>query len=131
MDYQVFLVSRMHEEWVHTRDNRRAVKVGQAATGGIITAAAAIMIAVFLGFVLDPNRAVKLFGIGLASAVFLDAFVLRTVLVPSLMHVFGRANWVFPRWLDRITPRVSVEPNEDVIPSQDPTDRPERELARV
>ena len=65
MDYQVFLVSRMHEEWVHTHDNRRAVKVGQAATGGIITAAAAIMIAVFLGFVLDPNRAVKLFGVGL------------------------------------------------------------------
>ena len=63
MDYRVFLVSRMHEEWVHTHDNRRAVKVGQAATGGIITAAAAIMIAVFLGFVLDPNRAVKLFGL--------------------------------------------------------------------
>ena len=69
MDYQVFLVSRMHEEWVHTRDNRRAVQVGQAATGGIITAAALIMIAVFLGFVLDPNRAVKLFGVGLAGAV--------------------------------------------------------------
>ena len=131
MDYQVFLVSRMHEEWVHTRDNRRAVTVGQAATGGIITAAAAIMIAVFLGFVLDPNRAVKLFGLGLASAVFIDAFVLRTILVPSLMHMFGRANWAFPRWLDRITPRVSVEPADDVGPSSDPHDRPERELARV
>jgi RND superfamily putative drug exporter len=131
MDYQVFLVSRMHEEWVHTHDNRRAVKVGQAATGGIITAAAAIMIAVFLGFVLDPNRAVKLFGVGLAGAVLIDAFILRTVLVPSLMHMFGRANWAFPRWLDRITPRVSVEPADNVDPSVNPHDRPERELARV
>jgi len=131
MDYQVFLVSRMHEEWVHTHDNRRAVKVGQAATGGIITAAAAIMIAVFLGFVLDPNRAVKLFGVGLAGAVLIDAFILRTVLVPSLMHMFGRANWAFPRWLDRITPRVSVEPADKVDPSEDPHHRPPRELARV
>jgi RND superfamily putative drug exporter len=121
----------MHEEWVHTHDNRRAVKVGQAATGGIITAAAAIMIAVFLGFVLDPNRAVKLFGVGLAGAVLIDAFILRTVLVPSLMHMIGRANWAFPRWLDRITPRVSVEPADNVDPSVDPHDRPPRELARV
>jgi RND superfamily putative drug exporter len=131
MDYQVFLVSRMHEEWVHTRDNRRAVRVGQAATGGIITAAAIIMIAVFLGFVLDPNRAVKLFGVGLAGAVFLDAFVLRTVLVPSLMHLLGRSNWWFPRWLDRITPHVSVEPADEVAVSAGPDDEPERELERV
>jgi len=67
----------------------------------------------------------------LASAVFIDAFVLRTILVPSLMHMFGRANWAFPRWLDRITPHVSVEPADDVGPSADPHDRPERELARV
>ena len=116
---------------MHTHDNRRAVKVGQAATGGIITAAAAIMIAVFLGFVLDPNRAVKLFGVGLAGAVLIDAFILRTVLVPSLMHMFGRANWAFPRWLDRITPRVSVEPADNVDPAEDPHHRPPRELARV
>jgi len=103
MDYQVFLVSRMHEEWVHSRDNRRAITVGQAETGGIITAAAFIMITVFFGFILDPNRGVKLFGAGLASAVFLDAFVLRTVLVPSLMHMFGKANWFFPKALDKIT----------------------------
>jgi RND superfamily putative drug exporter len=112
MDYQVFLVSRMHEEWVHTRDSERAVTVGQAETGGIITAAALIMIAVFLGFLLTPGRPIKIFGTGLASAVFLDAFILRTMLVPALMHLFGRANWYFPRWLDRITPRVSVEPPE-------------------
>jgi putative drug exporter of the RND superfamily len=112
MDYQVFLVSRMHEEWVRSKDNRRAVTLGQGETGGIITAAALIMIAVFLGFLLTPGRPIKIFGFGLASAVFLDAFILRTMLVPSLMHIFGKANWYFPRWLDRITPRVSVEPPE-------------------
>jgi RND superfamily putative drug exporter len=114
MDYQVFLVSRMHEEWVHTGDNRRAITVGQARTGGIITAAALIMIAVFSGFVLGDNRIIKLLGIGLASAVFLDAFLLRTIAVPSLMHLVGRANWYFPRWLDKIVPRVSVEPPEEL-----------------
>jgi RND superfamily putative drug exporter len=109
MDYQVFLVSRMHEEWLHTKDNHRAVTVGQGETGGIITAAAFIMIAVFAGFIIDPNRIVKLLGIGLASAVFLDAFVVRTFLVPSLMHIIGKSNWYFPKWLDRIVPQVSIE----------------------
>jgi RND superfamily putative drug exporter len=113
MDYQVFLVSRMHEEWVHTKSNKRAVAVGQAETGGIITAAALIMIAVFVGFLLSPGRPIKLFGTGLASAVFLDAFVLRTMLVPSLMHLVGNANWFFPQWLHRITPQVSVEPPDE------------------
>jgi RND superfamily putative drug exporter len=113
MDYQVFLVSRMHEEWVHTKSNKRAVTVGQAETGGIITAAAIIMIAVFLGFLLTPGRPIKIFGLGLASAVFLDAFILRTMLVPSLMHIFGKSNWAFPKWLDRITPRLSVEPPDE------------------
>jgi len=113
MDYQVFLVSRMHEEWVHTNSNKRAVSVGQAETGGIITAAALIMIAVFLGFLLTPGRPIKLFGLGLGSAVFLDAFVLRTMLVPSIMHIVGKANWFFPKWLERVTPRVSVEPPDE------------------
>jgi RND superfamily putative drug exporter len=112
MDYQVFLVSRMHEEWVHTKDNKRSVTFGQAETGGIITAAAIIMIAVFLGFLLTPGRPIKIFGTGLASAVFLDAFILRTMLVPALMHLFGKSNWFFPKWLEKITPRVSVEPPE-------------------
>ncbi|MCW2524565.1 MAG: putative integral rane export protein [Frankiales bacterium] len=118
MDYQVFLVSRMHEEWIHTGDNRKAISVGQAETGGIITAAAFIMIAVFGGFILGDNRVVKLIGIGLASAIFIDAFILRTILVPALMHLFGKANWYFPKWLDKITPQVSVEPPE-------PTDEPD------
>ncbi|HEY3926015.1 MAG TPA: MMPL family transporter [Acidothermaceae bacterium] len=119
MDYQVFLVSRMYEEWLHTHDNKRAVMVGQAETGSIITAAALIMIAVFGGFVLGDERAIKIFGIGLATAVFLDAFLLRTILVPSLMHVLGDRNWYLPKWLDRITPKVSFEPPEEPITEQD------------
>ncbi len=123
MDYQVFLVSRMHEEWVHTGDNRRAITVGQAETGGIITAAAIIMISVFGGFILGDSRVIKMFGIGLGGAVFLDAFVLRTVLVPSLMHLLGRSNWYFPKWLEWI-PRVSVEPaDEEFIVGDDEGER--------
>jgi len=113
MDYQVFLVSRMHEEWVHTHDNRHSVILGQATTGRVITAAAAIMISVFAAFVFGGQRVIAEFGIGLAAAVFLDAFVLRTVLVPSVMHLFGRANWWLPRAVDRRMPHLSVEPTED------------------
>jgi putative drug exporter of the RND superfamily len=133
MDYQVFLVSRMHEEWLHTRDNRRSITVGQGETGGIITAAAIIMIAVFGGFILGDARVIKLFGIGLATAVFLDAFVVRTVLVPSLMHLLGKSNWYFPRWLDRITPQVSIEaPDDDDSTEPDPAGPDgNRELAGV
>jgi RND superfamily putative drug exporter len=113
MDYQVFLVSRMHEEWVHTGDNEHAVTVGQATTGRVITAAAAIMISVFLAFVLGGQRVIAEFGVGLATAVFLDAVVIRTVLVPSVMHLFGRANWWLPAPVGRRLPHLSVEPVED------------------
>jgi len=117
MDYQVFLVSRMHEEWVHTRDNRRAVTFGQATTGRVITAAATIMICVFLAFVFGGQRTIAEFGVGLASAVLLDAFILRTLLVPALMHLFGNANWWLPGWIDRWLPHLSVEPaDEDAAP---------------
>jgi RND superfamily putative drug exporter len=109
MDYQVFLVSRMHEEWVHTGDNKRAVRVGQAETGRVITAAALIMMFVFGAFMLEGERVIAEFGIGLAVAVAIDAFLLRTVLVPALMHLFGSANWWLPGWLDRILPHLSVE----------------------
>jgi RND superfamily putative drug exporter len=112
MDYQVFLVSRMHEEWVHTRDNHQAVRIGQAETGRVITAAASIMILVFTSFVLGGQRVIEEFGIGLASAVLLDAFILRNFLVPAIMHRFGRANWWLPKWLDRILPHLAVEPVE-------------------
>jgi RND superfamily putative drug exporter len=111
MDYQVFLVSRMRVEWVSTRDNRRAIIMGQAATGRIITAAAAIMICVFGAFIFGGQRVVAQFGVGLATAVFLDAFVLRTILVPALMHVLGRSNWHLPRLIDRWLPHIAVEPS--------------------
>ncbi|MBM9503842.1 MMPL family transporter [Actinacidiphila acididurans] len=110
MDYQVFLVSRMYEEWRETRDNRVAVRVGLAETSRVINSAAVIMIAVFLAFVLSGDRLIAMFGIGLASAVALDAFVLRTLLVPALMHLLGAANWWLPGWLDRRLPRISIEP---------------------
>jgi putative drug exporter of the RND superfamily len=109
MDYQVFLVSRMHEEWVHTGDNRAAVRVGQAETGRVITAAATIMICVFLSFLLLGQRSIAEFGVGLAAAVALDAFVLRMLLVPSIMQMVGKANWWIPKWLDRVLPRLSIE----------------------
>ncbi|GAA4899431.1 MMPL family transporter [Streptomyces coeruleoprunus] len=112
MDYQVFLVSRMYEEWLETGDNRRAVRVGLAETSRVINSAAVIMIAVFLAFVLSGDRVIAMFGIGLAAAVALDAFVLRTLLVPALMHMLGGANWWLPRSLDRILPRISIEPPE-------------------
>src|SRR4051812_10335394 len=109
MDYQVFLVSRMHEEWVNTDDNAHSVRIGQAATGRVITAAATIMILVFGSFLLAGQRVIAEFGVGLASAVFLDAFILRTVLVPAVMHLIGKRNWWLPRGLDRALPRVAVE----------------------
>jgi putative drug exporter of the RND superfamily len=109
MDYQVFLVSRMHEEWANTEDNSHSVRIGQAATGRVITAAATIMILVFGSFLLAGQRVIAEFGVGLASAVFLDAFVLRTVLVPAVMHLIGDRNWWLPRGLERALPRVAVE----------------------
>ncbi|MBA2809177.1 MMPL family transporter [Streptomyces sp. KM273126] len=112
MDYQVFLVSRMYEEWLETGDNRRAVRVGLAETSRVINSAAVIMISVFLAFVLSGDRVIAMFGIALATAVALDAFVLRTLLVPALMHLLGGANWWLPRWLDRRMPRISIEPAE-------------------
>jgi RND superfamily putative drug exporter len=112
MDYQVFLVSRMYEEWLETGDNRRAVRIGLAETGRVINSAAVIMISVFLAFVLGGDRVIAMFGIALAAAVALDAFVLRTLLVPALMHLLGRANWWLPRRLDRALPRISIEPPE-------------------
>lgn len=109
MDYQVFLVSRMHEEWLRTGDNAASVRVGQAATARVITAAATIMIFVFLSFLLAGQRVIAEFGIGLASAVLLDAFILRTILVPAVMHMIGERNWWLPKGLDRALPRVAVE----------------------
>jgi RND superfamily putative drug exporter len=109
MDYEVFLVSRMHEQWLLKHDNRAAVTLGQAETGRVITAAAAIMILIFASFVLGGSIVIKQFGIGLAGAIIIDAFIVRTLLVPSLMHLLGKANWWLPGWLDRVIPHLSVE----------------------
>ena len=114
MDYQVFLVSRMHEEWLNTGSNREAIIRGQANTGRVISAAALIMICVFFSFSFGGQRVIAEFGIGLGGAVLVDAFVLRTVLVPALMHFIGDANWWMPKWLERVVPHVAVEATEDV-----------------
>ena len=121
MDYQVFLVSRMNEEWVHGRRNSDAVRTGHVETARVITAAATIMICVFLTFSFLGSRDVAEFGIGLAAAVALDAFILRTVLVPAAMHLFGNANWWLPRWLDRRLPHLAIE-------SPDPAGEPAQPL---
>jgi RND superfamily putative drug exporter len=112
MDYEVFLMSRIHEEWERTGDASEAVHRGLALTGRVITAAAAIMVTVFAAFMLGEDRVIKLFGLGLASAVFIDAVIIRSVLVPAIMQLLGKRAWWFPDWLDRILPKLHVEPDE-------------------
>jgi RND superfamily putative drug exporter len=109
MDYEVFLISRIREEHLKDGDTRRAVADGLAKTARVITAAAAIMVVVFLAFLAAPDVFLKLFGIGLASAIFLDATVVRMVLVPAVMQLLGGLNWWIPSWLERILPRLDVE----------------------
>jgi RND superfamily putative drug exporter len=109
MDYEVFLISRIHEEWTRRRDARAAVGSGLAATGRVITAAATIMICVFLSFLLGDQRALKLFGLSLATGVFVDAFVVRSLLLPSVLHLLGRRTWALPAWLDRRLPSIAIE----------------------
>jgi putative drug exporter of the RND superfamily len=109
MDYEVFLVSRIHEEWNRRRDASEAVVAGMASTGRVITAAATIMICVFMSFVFGADRVIKLFGLSLATAVFLDAFVIRSLLLPSVLELLGRRTWVLPGWLGRRLPSVAIE----------------------
>jgi RND superfamily putative drug exporter len=109
MDYEVFLVSRVQEEYLRTGDNSEAVARGLSVTTRVISAAAAIMVAVFISFALGDQRIVKEFGIGLATAIFLDATVVRLILVPSIMQLLGDANWWFPSWLDRLLPRIGLD----------------------
>src|SRR3984957_18377520 len=131
MDYQVFLVSRIHEEYIKSGgDNRMAVRNGLAATGKTITAAALIMILVFASFILGGQRVIKEFGIGLAGGVLVDAVIIRMAVVPSLMMMFGKANWWLPGWLDRILPHISVDADDlqaNELPGSGP--KPEPELA--
>jgi RND superfamily putative drug exporter len=110
MDYEIFLLSRVREDYLKHRDNGLAVANGVALTGRVITAAAAIMVAVFLSFVIGfPDRSIKLFGLGLAVAIFVDATLVRMVLVPATMELLGDLNWWLPKWLDRLLPRFRVE----------------------
>jgi len=110
MDYEVFLISRVHEEWVRRRDAHGAVVDGLAKTGRVITAAATIMICVFLSFGINDDRAVKLFGMSFAIAVFVDAFVVRSLLLPALLQLLGRRTWWLPAWLDGRMPHLAIEP---------------------
>jgi RND superfamily putative drug exporter len=109
MDYEVFLLSRIREEYLRLGDAREAVAVGVAKTARVITAAAGIMIAVFLGFVINPQPTVKMMGVGMAAAVFVDATVVRLLLVPAVMRYLGAAAWWLPKWLDRMLPHLDLE----------------------
>ena len=123
MDYEVFLISRIREEYLQTGDNATAVSHGLAATARVITAAAAIMVAVFGSFVLGQDRVIKEFGIGLATAILVDATIVRLVLVPATMELLGDRNWWMPKWLDRLLPNVNVEgPTDHPISSGSPAE---------
>jgi RND superfamily putative drug exporter len=124
MDYEVFLVSRMHEEWLKRRNNADAVNAGLAITGRTITSAAFIMIVVFSAFIATTDRSIKMVGLGMATAIALDSLIVRTMLVPAIMHTLGRANWYLPPWLERRLPHLDLD--DDTA-----TAAPERELVSV
>ena len=125
MDYEVFLVSRMHEEWTHTKDAKYAVQHGLAMTGRVVTAAAIIMIAVFGAFAIGNERALAMMGVGFAAAIFIDAFIIRLLLLPAVMHLAGPAMWWMPAWLDKRLPHLNIEPPEE----RATVEEPEREIA--
>jgi len=110
MDYEVFLISRIREEWDARHDASAAIREGIARTGRVITAAAAVMVAVFIAFALSGNRVLEMFGVGMASGVLLDALVIRMMLLPAVLQLLGRTTWALPRWLDRRMPHVAIEP---------------------
>jgi putative drug exporter of the RND superfamily len=122
MDYEVFLVSRIHEQWARGGDSRRAVSEGLALTGRVVTAAAAIMICVFLSFMLGENRVIKEFGLSLATAVFLDAVVVRCLLLPAVLDILGSATWSIPSWLDRLLPPLNIEGTATRLPPEEETE---------
>jgi len=119
MDYEVFLLSRIREEYDATGDNAESVARGMAATGRVITSAALIMTVVFLSFVANPSPLVKMMGLGLSTAIVLDATIVRMVVVPATMALMGRANWWLPGWLDRLLPQVGME-RDDVRDEPEP-----------
>jgi len=114
MDYEVFLLSRIRERFLVTHDNGSSVIYGIASTGRVITSAALIMISVFLGFVLGDDPAIKMFGLGLATAILVDATLVRMILVPATMKLMGDANWWLPGWLDRLLPTIDIKHDTDL-----------------
>jgi RND superfamily putative drug exporter len=121
MDYEVFLVSRIREEWQHRGDPSAAIRAGVVHTGRVITAAAAVMVVVFSSFAASDNHILKLFGLWLAVAVFLDAVVIRSLLLPAVLELSGRVAWKFPTSLDRRLPRLAIEPpTRELKPTQSP-----------
>jgi putative drug exporter of the RND superfamily len=124
MDYEVFLVSRMHEEWVRTRDARYAVRHGLAMTGRVVTAAAIIMIAVFGAFAIGNERALAMMGVGFGAAIFIDAFIIRLLLLPAVMHIAGPAMWWMPAWLERRLPHLNIERPDRHPRSGEPAPQP-------
>jgi RND superfamily putative drug exporter len=131
MDYEVFLLSRVREEWHRTGDSRASVADGLAATAKVITAAAAIMIVVFGSFMLEHERAIKMTGTGLATAVLFDATIVRMLLVPATMELLGDRNWWLPRWLDRLLPNLDVEGHAEPELDLTTDDEAEREPVPV
>ena len=136
MDYEVFLLSRVREEWHRTGDSRTSVADGLAATAKVITAAAAIMVVVFGSFLLESDRTFKLMGTGLATAIFLDATIVRMLLVPATMELLGDRNWWLPKWLDRLLPNIDVEGHAELaahpeVDDDDPDATPDRQLVEV
>jgi RND superfamily putative drug exporter len=109
MDYEVFLLSRIHEAWIRTRDPHRAVAIGIGGTARVITTAASIMVVVFASFVLSTDPTVKMLSIGMAFAVLIDATVVRMILVPSIMSLLGKHAWWMPRWLEPVVPHLQLE----------------------
>ena len=121
MDYEVFLMSRIHEEYSRTRDNKHSIKVGIRESGPVIIAAALIMISVFMAFAIQDDVMIKTMGIALAFGVFFDAFVVRLLMIPALTALFGKAAWYLPAWLNRILPKIDIEGHalEDMMPRED------------
>jgi RND superfamily putative drug exporter len=128
MDYEVFLLSRVREEYSRTGDSRESVVTGLASTARVITSAALIMVAVFLGFALDPSMVIKMIGVGMAAAIAIDATLIRLVVVPATMALLGRTSWYLPRWLERVLP--TLDPHGSSPASEAPEEQ-ERETVLV
>ncbi|HEU0165722.1 MAG TPA: MMPL family transporter, partial [Thermomicrobiales bacterium] len=119
MDYEIFLISRVHEAWGHLHDNGKALRTGIGSSGRVVLSAGAIMTCVFIAFAFGPERTIKEIGLGLGSAILIDVLIVRMIIVPSFMSLAGNANWWFPAWLDRILPNLNVEGEPTALPDEE------------